>query len=66
MTTLSEKEIDDIRRAVEQEFPHDPALQQVHIARKIIAREAAREGLSYFDYVKLQVQQIKRPTSKEG
>jgi hypothetical protein len=63
MTTLSESELDEISRAVEQDFPYDPALQQVHIARKIIAREAEREGLSYFDYVKREVQRIKR--SKE-
>jgi hypothetical protein len=36
---LSESEIEEIKRAVEKDFPHDPALQQVHIARKIIARQ---------------------------
>jgi len=29
-----------IRRTVEKEFPEGPALQQVNIARKIIAKEA--------------------------
>ena len=29
-----------MREIVEEEFPNDPALQQVHIARKIIARGA--------------------------
>jgi len=38
---------------VDEEFPDDPALQQVHIARKIIAREAEHEGLSFLEYIKL-------------
>jgi len=33
-------------------FPHDPALQQVHMARKILAKEAENEGLSYLEYIK--------------
>ncbi|MGQ9723693.1 MAG: hypothetical protein ACUVXA_20530 [Candidatus Jordarchaeum sp.] len=53
MSKLSEKEIEKIKRVVEEEFPNDPALQQVHIARKIIAKEAELEGLSFFEYVKL-------------
>ena len=41
------------------EFPEDPALQQVHIARKIIAKEAQLEGLSFFEYVKLLGKRVK-------
>jgi len=37
---------------VEAEFPDDPALQKVHLARKLISREAEIEGLSFFDYIK--------------
>ena len=37
---------------VATEFPEDPALQQVHIARKIIAWEAELEGLTFLEYVK--------------
>jgi hypothetical protein len=40
MSRIKEKEIKEIRIAVEKEFSEDPALQQVHIARKIIAKEA--------------------------
>jgi hypothetical protein len=47
MSKIAEKEIEGIRKTVEAEFPDDPALQQVHIARKIIAREAELEGLSF-------------------
>ena len=37
----------EIKMMVEREFPDDPALQQVHIAGKIIAKEAEIEGLSF-------------------
>ena len=40
MKRIKAKEIEKIKRVVEEEFPSDPALQQVHIARKIIAKEA--------------------------
>ena len=52
MTKIAEKEMETIRKTVEAEFPNDPALQQVHIARKIIAREAELEGLSFLEYFK--------------
>lgn len=64
MIALSESEIDAIRRTVEEEFPNDPALQQVHIARKIIALEAEKQGLSYVEYVKLLVKGAAHTTSK--
>ena len=52
MAKIAEKEMEMIRKRVEVEFPNDPALQQVHIARKIIAREAELEGFSFLEYVK--------------
>ncbi len=59
MSKIKKKDIEEIRRAVEKEFPDDPALQQVHIARKIIAKEAQLEGLSFFEYIKLLGKQVK-------
>ena len=59
MSKIKEKDIEEIRRMVEKEFPDDPALQQVHIARKIIAKEAEYEGLSFLEYVKLLGKRIK-------
>ena len=59
MSKIKEKDIEEIRRAVEKEFPDDPALQQVHIARKIIAKEAQLEGLSFFEYLKFLGKQVK-------
>ncbi len=52
MAKIAEKEMEMIRKRVEAEFPNDPALQQVHIARKIIAREVELEGFSFLEYVK--------------
>lgn len=49
---ITEKEMEEVRKMIEAEFPDDPALQQVHIARKIIAREAELEGLSFLKYIK--------------
>jgi hypothetical protein len=40
-----------IKKEVEKEFPGDPALQQVHIARKIISKEAELKGMDFFDYI---------------
>ncbi|ATZ61558.2 MAG: hypothetical protein BME93_05735 [Methanosarcinales archaeon Met12] len=53
MSKIKEKDIEEIRRAVEKEFPDDHALQQVHIARKIIAKEAQLEGSRFSEYIKL-------------
>jgi len=64
MSKIKEKDIEEIRKAVEKEFPDDPALQQVHIARKIIAKEAQLEGLSFFEYVKLLGKRIKNVQRK--
>ncbi len=51
MVTLSKKELQKIVQEVEREFPDDPALQQVHIARKIIACKADLSGISFLDYM---------------
>jgi len=53
MKDIRKKDIQEIKRMVEEEFPEDPALQQIHIARKIIAKEAELKALSFFEYVKL-------------
>jgi len=52
MGKITEKEMEEVKKMIEAEFPDDPALQQVHIARKIIAREAELEGLSFLEYIK--------------
>jgi len=59
MSKIKEKDMEEIRKVVEKEFPEDPALQQVHIARKIIIKEAQLEGLSFLEYIKLVREQVK-------
>ena len=56
---IKDREMGEIKKMVEREFPDDPALQQVHIARKIIAREAQLEGLSFIEYIKLLGKKVK-------
>lgn len=51
MAGIGKTELKKIRAAVEKEFPNDPALQQVHIARKILSRKAEKEGLSFGEYI---------------
>ena len=52
MSTISENDLQRIKHEVESEFPYDPALQQVHIARKILSLKAEREGVTFLQYVK--------------
>ena len=60
MSKITKEDIEKIRQIVEKEFLHDPALQQIHIARKIIAKEAELEGMSFLEYVKSQRKQATR------
>jgi len=64
MVEISTKEMNRIKRAVEKEFPHDMALQQIHMARKIMAYEARQKGLSYFEYLRAfeKKRKSKKPT----
>ncbi len=48
---VSIKEINKIRKEIEKEFPGDSALQEVHIARKIISKEAEIMGMSFGRYI---------------
>ncbi|MBI5966364.1 MAG: hypothetical protein HY882_00705 [Deltaproteobacteria bacterium] len=59
MSKIRDDEIEEIKKLVEKEFPNDPALQQVHIARKVIAREAQLQGLSFIEYIKLLGKKVK-------
>jgi len=48
---LSRAEISKIITEQKKVFPGDFALQQVHIARKIIAKEAEKAGMDYVEYI---------------
>jgi hypothetical protein len=60
MRKVTERHIKQIRGAVGEEFPDDPALQQVHIARKILAKEAEFQGSSFLEYIKSLRNQVKK------
>jgi hypothetical protein len=51
MARITKAERKKIEAAVEKQFPNDPALQQVHVARKVLARMAELEGLSFGEYI---------------
>ena len=59
MEKIKKKEIERIEKMVEKEFPQDPALQQVHIARKVISKEAELAGLNFIQYIKLLAKQVR-------
>ena len=56
---LDKEIIEQIKKEVEKEFPNDLALQQIHIARKIISKEAELKGLKYIEYIKLLTKDVK-------
>ena len=55
---MENKKVEDIKKEVEREFPDDFALQQVYIARKVLAEEAKEKGMSFWKYIKMQVKDV--------
>ena len=51
---LRKKDLESIHNEVKREFPGDPALQQIHLARKIIAMEARSKGMTFGEYIRSQ------------
>jgi len=49
--TIKKNELELTEEDIMKEFPNDPALQQVHIARMIIAQKAKKKGMSLIDYI---------------
>ncbi len=56
---MNEKIKEKIQKEVEREFPGDFALQQVHIARKLLSEEAKEKGVKFWKFIKMQVEKIK-------
>ena len=52
MNKPSPKELREITKAVATEFPNDPALQRVHVAQRLIARQAALKGMTIPQYIR--------------
>ncbi|MGB9630170.1 MAG: hypothetical protein ACPL6D_16060 [Thermodesulfobacteriota bacterium] len=57
---INKKVLEKIKYEIEKEFPGDVALQQIHIARKILAEEAKQKGLSFLNHIKEQIKEIKK------
>jgi len=51
MGKISEDDLRNIQKEVAVEFPNDPALQSVHVSRKILVKEAELEGLNLVEYI---------------
>jgi hypothetical protein len=60
MIKITKEDVEKIKQIVEKDFPNDPALQQVHISRKIIAKEAELNGMTFLEYVKSERMKQKR------
>lgn len=63
---IPEKLISKIKKQIRKEFPEDPALQEIHIARKIIAKEAEMVGTSYLKYIKSWKENLERKTHNKS
>ena len=51
MLNLSKEDISKLEEEITKEFPNDPALQQVHLARRIISEIAKRENKSIIEVI---------------
>ena len=58
MNTQRSNDLETIKKELEKEFPGDFALQQIHIARKILAKEAEEKGMNFIDYIQLQAKSL--------
>ena len=58
-TFLTPAEVEEISQAVEKEFPYDPALQAIYVARGIMRKEAEQVGVDYPVYIRELAKKIK-------
>ena len=58
MATINDEEMRKMKEEVEKEFPYDEALQQIHIARRVISKEAEKKGMGFFEYMKSLEKQL--------
>ena len=56
---MDEKIKEKIQKNVEKEFPGDFALQQIHIARKLLSEEAKEKGIKFWKFIKMQAKKSK-------
>ena len=51
---------------VEKEFPEDFALQQVHIARKLLSEEAKERKIKFWEFIKTQIKEKEAEDTMHG
>ena len=56
---MDTRRIHEITKQVEKELSADYALQQIHIARKLLAEEAKQQGMTFWEYIKKQAENAK-------
>lgn len=52
MGKITEKDMKEARKMIEAKFPDDPSSTAGPYRKKIIAREAELEGVSFLEYIK--------------
>ncbi|MBU1627102.1 hypothetical protein KKB18_07005 [bacterium] len=60
MKKITAKEISNVKKQMAMEFPNDPAMQEVHVVRKILAKEAELNKMRYIEYVKSFGSKVKK------
>ena len=48
---MNAQDLTKLTKVIAKEFPGDPALQQIHLDRKVLSQEAREKHLSFVDYI---------------
>jgi hypothetical protein len=51
-SSKNSESLSSLRKEISKEFPGDTALQEVHVARKILLQKAKAANMTYLDYIK--------------
>ena len=62
---IKKEKMEKIIKEVEREFPNDFALQEVHIARRVLEEEAKEKGMDVVDYIKY-LRNVKKKDEMQG
>ena len=63
---MEEKIKKKIQEDIEREFPADFALQQVHIARKLLSEEAKERKIKFWEFIKTQIKEKEAEDTMHG
>lgn len=66
MSKQDQMEIQRIIDSISKEFPDDEALQQIHISRKLLMKEAEEKGMSYIQYLREQTKKLRESEKHDG